>query len=115
MEYSTLVLPPQAEECSLGLRFRDTLRRTDCFDDVSPDAWEKDEEFIRRFLQHVLPRGFVKVRYYSSSLTVNNGFARFIVKAIVAEPMRASIPMHCISCQWIPTLALSGTVRLELA
>ena len=22
------------------------------------------EEFIRRFLQHVLPRGFVKVRYY---------------------------------------------------
>ncbi len=22
------------------------------------------EEFIRRFLQHVLPKGFVKVRYY---------------------------------------------------
>ena len=41
--------------------------------EVSPDdevfvVWERCtlsvDEFLRRFLQHVLPRGFVKVRYY---------------------------------------------------
>ncbi len=31
------------------------------------------EEFIRRFLQHVLPRGFVKVRYYGFFSSGNRG------------------------------------------
>src|SRR4051812_12411749 len=36
--------------------------------DRSSDAWRTERvpgvEFLRRFLQHVLPRGFHKVRYY---------------------------------------------------
>ena len=37
--------------------------------EISPEALEKitslaDVEFIRRFLQHVLPRGFQRIRYY---------------------------------------------------
>ena len=36
--------------------------------DRSADAWRTERlpgvEFLRRFLQHVLPRGFHKVRYY---------------------------------------------------
>jgi hypothetical protein len=61
MEYSTLVLPPQAEECPLRLRFRDTSRRTDCFDDVSPDVWERAQNHphslsdTRRFSPRILP------------------------------------------------------------
>jgi hypothetical protein len=31
------------------------------------------EEFIRRFLQHVLPRGFVKVRYYGFFSSTKRG------------------------------------------
>jgi Putative transposase/Transposase zinc-binding domain len=38
------------------------------YKDSKSEQWErmslKAEEFIRRFLQHVLPSGFVKVRYY---------------------------------------------------
>jgi hypothetical protein len=116
-------LPVKALSRIFRAKFRDALRRTDCFDDVPHEVWAKDwvvhcqpvgtglgalkylapyifrvaisnnrilklangkvtfrfratdtgklrtstlpaEEFIRRFLQHVLPRGFVKVRYY---------------------------------------------------
>jgi hypothetical protein len=36
--------------------------------DRGADAWRIERlpgvEFLRRFLQHVLPRGFHKVRYY---------------------------------------------------
>ncbi|PIQ08938.1 MAG: hypothetical protein COW71_09115 [Ignavibacteriales bacterium CG18_big_fil_WC_8_21_14_2_50_31_20] len=39
------------------------------------DEWKimniKAEEFIRRFLQHVLPSGFVKVRYYGLFASAN--------------------------------------------
>lgn len=64
-------------------RFRDALRKTGLFDQVPAEVWNQDwvvhcqpvgdgaaalkytaDEFIRRFLQHVLPKGFVKVRYY---------------------------------------------------
>jgi hypothetical protein len=119
----TFFLPVKALSRIFRAKFRDALRKTDCFNDVPPEVWEKDwvvhcqpvgqgfgalkylapyifrvaisnnrilkladgkvtfryratdtgklrtstlpaEEFIRRFLQHVLPRGFVKVRYY---------------------------------------------------
>lgn len=117
------LLPVKALSKIFRAKFRDALRKTDFFDDIPPDVWQKDwivhcqpvghglgalkylapyifrvaisnnrilkladgkvtfryratdtgklrtstlpaEEFIRRFLQHVLPRGFVKVRYY---------------------------------------------------
>jgi hypothetical protein len=116
-------LPVKALSRIFRAKFRDALRKTDCFDDVPADVWEREwivhcqpvgkglstlkylapyifrvaisnnrilklandqvtfryrttdtgtlrtstlaaEEFIRRFLQHVLPKGFVKVRYY---------------------------------------------------
>jgi predicted RNA-binding Zn-ribbon protein involved in translation (DUF1610 family) len=116
-------LPVKALSRIFRAKFRDALRKTDCFDDVPADVWKKEWvvhsqpvgtglgtlkylapyifrvaisnnrilklangkvtfryratdtgklrtstlpafEFIRRFLQHVLPRGFVKVRYY---------------------------------------------------
>jgi hypothetical protein len=36
---------------------------------VAPPQWHKTltlsaEEFLRRFVQHILPKGFVKVRHY---------------------------------------------------
>lgn len=116
-------LPVKALSRIFRAKFRDTLRKTDCFDSIPADVWAKDWvvhcqpagsglavlkylapyifrvaisnnrilklsngrvtfrfratdtgklttctlpalEFIRRFLQHVLPRGFVKVRCY---------------------------------------------------
>jgi hypothetical protein len=43
--------------------------------DPSTDGWKimslKAEEFIRRFLQHVLPSGFMKVRYYGLFASAN--------------------------------------------
>ncbi len=117
------LLPVKALSKIFRAKFRDALRKTDCFADVPESVWEQDwvvhcqpvgnglttlkyltpyifrvaisnnrilkladgkvtfryrtsdtgklktcilpaEEFIRRFLQHVLPKGFVKVRYY---------------------------------------------------
>jgi hypothetical protein len=116
-------LPVKALSRIFRAKFRDALRKTDCFGDVPDDVWQKEwvvhcqpvgkglgalkylapyifrvaisnnrilkladgkvtfryratdtgkprtsalpaEEFIRRFLQHVLPKRFVKVRYY---------------------------------------------------
>jgi len=39
-------------------RYRDTETKAERFCTLEA------EEFIHRFLQHVLPKGFVKVRYY---------------------------------------------------
>ena len=36
------------------------------------------EEFIRRFLQHVLPNGFVKVRYYGLFAVANRGMLSMV-------------------------------------
>lgn len=65
-------------------------------------------EFIRRFLQHVLPSGFMKVRYYGflnpnsavspedvrSAIELRNGFELLTPKALV-EPLK---PLYCPDC-----------------
>lgn len=120
---ANFLLPVKALSILFRAKFRDALRRTDLFGQVSSDVWTQDwvvhcqpvgdgaaalkylapyvfrvaisnrrilkleggqvtycytdaasrkkktrrvsaEEFIRRFLQHVLPKGFCKVRYY---------------------------------------------------
>jgi predicted RNA-binding Zn-ribbon protein involved in translation (DUF1610 family) len=127
-------------------KFRDELKKTSLFNDVSPDVWKKDwvvhseavgngehalkylapyvyrvafcnsrilkveddkvtfqyqesgskkwrqitlpaMEFIRRFLQHVLPKGFIKIRYYGFlSSTQRETFEkiRYLLAAIIA-------------------------------
>ena len=116
-------VPVKALSPIIRAKFRDALKKTDCFDDVPADVWKKDWvvhcksvgnaenalkylapyiyrvaitnnrieklendyvtfrfknsttdqwepvtlpvfEFIHRFLQHVLPKGLVKIRYY---------------------------------------------------
>ena len=46
------------------------------------------EEFIRRFLQHVLPRGFVKVRYYGF-FSHGNRHLLHKIKQLLASPSTA--------------------------
>jgi len=48
----------KVEDERVTFRYRPSGRRQDKYCTLSVD------EFIRRFLQHVLPKGFVKVRYY---------------------------------------------------
>ena len=65
-------------------------------------------EFMRRFLQHVLPRGFMKVRYYgflspSSSVPLEDVKARielahgFVVPA-AETPLEAAATLRCRQC-----------------
>ena len=65
-------------------------------------------EFMRRFLQHVLPRGFMKVRYYgflspSSSVSLEDVRARIELAAgFVLVPSEAPgqprVPLQCRQC-----------------
>ena len=45
-----------------------------------------DEEFIRRFLQHVLPKGFVKVRYFGVFASRNHSLLKK-AKQILPQPV----------------------------
>ena len=60
------------------------------YKDSKTKLWETmklgGEEFIRRFLQHVLPRGFVKVRYYGLFANHNRGLLN-IVKELLNCPV----------------------------
>ena len=62
-------------------------------------------EFIRRFLQHVLPKGFVKVRYYGFMATKKRALLDKIKERLgkILSPVRklyqkASKPFCCPSC-----------------
>ena len=65
-------------------------RVTFCFNDR--ESGEKQfrtldaEEFIRRFLQHVLPKGFVKVRYYGFFSSGNRPRLRRVRQLLGANP-----------------------------
>ncbi|NCC58871.1 MAG: IS91 family transposase, partial [Synergistales bacterium] len=84
------------------------------YKDSRENAWKvmtlPAEEFIRRFLQHVLPRGFHKVRYYGI-LSHSNRHLLARAKALLSEaqtdlpckqePMSPppSQPLLCPSCK----------------
>ena len=72
------------------------------------------DEFIRRFLQHVLPKGFVKVRYYglwASACRPKLAKARAILeahhKAIGKKPRRCATSEP--APRWIPRCPRCGT------
>jgi hypothetical protein len=52
------------------------------YKDSQTNLWNtmklKTDEFIRRFLQHVLPRGFVKVRYFGLFANQNRNLLNFV-------------------------------------
>jgi hypothetical protein len=66
-------------------------------------------EFLRRFLQHVLPTGFMKIRYYGflnancaiprerlvALIELASGFTLAPVPAVVPEPLP---PLRCPQC-----------------
>lgn len=64
------------------------------------------EEFIRRFLQHVLPTGFVKVRYYGLFAPTKRAFLqkarellpRVHVVSLAPEPPARRSPSTCPTC-----------------
>jgi hypothetical protein len=66
------------------------------------------EEFIRRFLQHVLPKGFVKIRYYGffspshrarlACLREQLGRSQPDEPALDGEPQARDQPADCVRC-----------------
>lgn len=79
------------------------------------------EEFIRRFLQHVLPKGFVKVRYYGlfsagkrrllaavRKLLGRLQAADFAPKAAKLQPMELRCPLCGKAMQWVRAIQPRG-------
>jgi hypothetical protein len=81
------------------------------------------EEFLRRWVQHVLPRGFVKIRHYgllanrnrTERLTVCRALlavwtvAQFMVSVLGSAEASGSGPRCCPACgaaQWLVVAAL---------
>jgi putative transposase len=63
-------------------------------------------EFIRRFLQHTLPRGCAKVRYYgiwSPASREQLEQARTLLDAATANPVRDAVPNSPLTKQLAPT------------
>ena len=64
-------------------------------------------EFIRRFLQHVLPRGFVKVRYFGFLATkkradldrIKELIGRRLYRKSTPHPERKAFVMRCPDCK----------------
>ena len=62
-------------------------------------------EFMRRFLQHVLPKGFVKVRYYGFWASASKNILQRIKELLNVEEQKEesekkkSEPMRCPTCQ----------------
>jgi hypothetical protein len=71
-------------------------------------------EFIRRFLQHVLPRGFVKVRYFGFLATkkranldrVKELIGRRLLGKSTPHPSRKAFVMRCPDCK-VPMIFIS--------
>ena len=51
----------------------------------------KGEEFIRRFLMHVLPKGFVKVRYYGIFANINKKTKLALCRKLTNSALRKPI------------------------
>ena len=51
-------------------------------------------EFIRRFLLHVIPRGFVRVRHFGFWPTDPKAFAQSAVNSWAGIPLCPSYPQH---------------------
>ncbi len=52
------------------------------------------EEFIRRFLQHVLPKGFIKVRYYGLFAPSNRKVLKKVRTLLGARDAKRATPSH---------------------
>lgn len=70
--------------------------------DRKADAWRTERvpgvEFLRRFLQHVLPRGFHKVRYYGLwHPSKRDQSDRAWVLLILATPADTALPLKTFS------------------
>ena len=67
-------------------------------------------EFIRRFLQHTLPRGCAKVRYYgiwSPACSEQLAQARTLLDTATAKPVRDAVPNSPLTEQLAPTAPAS--------
>ena len=87
------------------------------------------EEFIRRFLQHVLPKGFTKVRYYGfyspNQREVLSKVRQLLTGAVIPAradlhrqpglylPLRCSVPPAASRCGWSAPCGQGAAVRLK--
>ncbi|HXH09056.1 MAG TPA: IS91 family transposase [Alphaproteobacteria bacterium] len=83
-----------------------------CYQDAQDQRWKTMTlpalEFIRRFLQHVLPHGFHKVRYYGLWSPVHRPLLRQLqlwLAGHASDPLPASpAPMRQAAVVWCPPL-----------
>jgi len=65
-----------------------TFRYTDAESKQEKRLTLPAQEFIRRFLQHVLPKGFIKVRYYGFLATSKQELLKVIKELLNAKGLR---------------------------
>ena len=70
----------KVEDDRVTFRYRPSGRRQDKYCTLAVD------EFIRRFLQHVLPKGFVKVRYYGLFSPAKRHLLHQVRLVLVSQP-----------------------------
>lgn len=102
--------------------------------------WLSFEEFIRRFLQHILPKGFSKVRYYGLFANRNKGKRLAKCRKALGKPAKPKViisnwqerfyqltgidPSRCPCCEqgrmhtvalWLPSRAPPDQIVVSLA
>jgi hypothetical protein len=89
----------QADDHSIRFRFRDSEHQR------QHSCTLKPAEFLRRFLQHVLPKGFVKVRYFGlhhpakrQTLTLTRLMLHLRLRCDPPPPKPAPVPKPPICC-----------------
>jgi hypothetical protein len=84
------------------------------------------EEFLRRFMQHVLPRGFVKIRHYgllanrqrAERLAVSRrllGVQAAAALAVVAAPDSVAVEVNAAALPHCPQCGGTRLVRMDLS
>jgi hypothetical protein len=99
----------KVENDRVTFRYRDTETGSERF--CTLDA----EEFIHRFLQHVLPKNFVKVRYYglfSPGLRKPLTALRQQLQGATSAPLSLPDYLHCNSQVDGPQTELASSVHL---
>ena len=66
------------------------------------------EEFIRRFLQHSVPPGFQRIRYYGFLANCHRAEKLELCRRLLATPCSALLPQPAACRDWLAALTASN-------
>ena len=66
------------------------------------------DEFIRRFLQHAVPPGFQRIRYYGFLANCHRAEKLELCRRLLATPCSDLLPQPAACCDWLAALITSN-------